>query len=157
MAKKSTKKAAKRSTKKKAAKRSAKPKPRAGARKGGGGRIVAKMIEHCRRLPGATEDIKWGDNLIFSVGGKMFAGFDTDGTDQFAFRCADEDFDRLVEVDGIIPAPYAAKFAWVKVLRTDALPERELRALLEQAHAIILSGLPKKKQEAIRTGGAAAR
>lgn len=158
MAKKAVKKKiTRKASTKKAAKRGAKPKARTGARKGGGGTVATKMIEFCRGLPGATEDIKWGDNLIFSVGGRMFAGFDTDGTDQFAFKCGDEDFDRLVEVDGVIPAPYAAKFGWVKVLRADALPVKEARALLENAHAIILACLPKTKQEAIRTAAGSAR
>jgi predicted DNA-binding protein (MmcQ/YjbR family) len=26
----------------------------------------------CKQLPGVTEDIKWGSDLCFSVGGKMF-------------------------------------------------------------------------------------
>jgi hypothetical protein len=30
-------------------------------------------IQHlCNQLPGVTEGIKWGDDLCFSVGGKMF-------------------------------------------------------------------------------------
>jgi predicted DNA-binding protein (MmcQ/YjbR family) len=30
-------------------------------------------MELCRSLPGVTEDVKWENDLIFSVGGKMFA------------------------------------------------------------------------------------
>ena len=26
----------------------------------------------CTSLPGVTEDIKWGNDLVFSVGGKCF-------------------------------------------------------------------------------------
>ena len=26
----------------------------------------------CRALPHVTEDIKWDDDLVFSIGGKMF-------------------------------------------------------------------------------------
>jgi predicted DNA-binding protein (MmcQ/YjbR family) len=26
----------------------------------------------CRQLPAVTEDIKWGHDLVFSIGGKMF-------------------------------------------------------------------------------------
>ncbi|KAA0215880.1 MAG: hypothetical protein DYG94_06915 [Leptolyngbya sp. PLA3] len=101
---------------------------------------------HCRSLVGVTEDIKWGDNLIFSVGGKMFAGFDTDGTRQFAFKCDDDDFDRLTEIDGIIPAPYSARFGWVKVMRRDALPPAQAKALLTRAHAVVAAGLSRKKR-----------
>jgi hypothetical protein len=33
------------------------------------------LVAFCRNLAAATEDIKWEDDLVFSVGGKMFAGF----------------------------------------------------------------------------------
>ena len=70
------------------------------------------LVEFCRGLPRATEDIKWGDDLIFSIGGKTFAGFDADGGKPFAFKCSDDDFDRLAAIPGIRPAPYAARFSW---------------------------------------------
>ncbi len=36
-------------------------------KRGGGDPLQA----FCRSLPGATEDIKWGKDLIFSVGGRV--------------------------------------------------------------------------------------
>jgi predicted DNA-binding protein (MmcQ/YjbR family) len=30
------------------------------------------IINICRELPSATEDIKWGDDLCFLIAGKMF-------------------------------------------------------------------------------------
>ena len=53
------------------------------------------LQDYCRSLPGATEDIKWGADLVFSVGGKMFAGFHADGGLPLGFPCSDEDFDAL--------------------------------------------------------------
>jgi len=56
----------------------------------------AKTLQaYCRSLPGATEDIKWGNDLVFSVGGKMFAGFDTEaeGLGGVGFPRSDDDFD----------------------------------------------------------------
>ena len=46
-----------------------KPPPKKAAR-----RPTDPLVAFCRSLPGATEDIKWEHDLIFSVGGKMFAG-----------------------------------------------------------------------------------
>lgn len=37
------------------------------------------LISFCRNLPKATEDIKWGKDLVFSVGNKMFAVFRSGG------------------------------------------------------------------------------
>jgi hypothetical protein len=44
------------------------------------------LVVFCRSLPGATEDVKWGKDLIFSVGGKMFAGFLLAGGDPIGFK-----------------------------------------------------------------------
>ena len=30
------------------------------------------LVAYCRTLPAATEDVKWDNDLVFSVGGKMF-------------------------------------------------------------------------------------
>ena len=31
------------------------------------------LREHCLSLPHATETVQWGDDLVFKIGGKMFA------------------------------------------------------------------------------------
>ena len=52
------------------------------------------LLAYCRSLPRATEDIKWGNDLIFSVGDKMFAGFSNTGKDAtFGCTVPAEDFD----------------------------------------------------------------
>ena len=33
---------------------------------------VEKLREVCLSLPGSTEDVKWGNDLCFSVGQKLF-------------------------------------------------------------------------------------
>lgn len=149
--------------KKKAAKKTAKKKGAAGTRTTGKSlekqesgakrassvgarRRAGSLADFCRDLPGATEDIKWGDNLIFSIGDKMFAGFEVDNEHEFAFKCDEEDFDRLIEREGVIPAPYAAKYGWVKVRKRGALPRAEAEGLLRKAHGLIAACLSTKKQ-----------
>ena len=68
----------------------------------------------CRALPGATEDVKWGNDLVFSVGGKMFAVVCLEPPHQISFKCAPEAFAELIEREGIIPAPYLARAMWVQ-------------------------------------------
>ena len=46
----------------------------------------------CRALPGVTEDIKWGSDLVFSVGGKMFVVVNTELPHQLKFKCTPETF-----------------------------------------------------------------
>jgi predicted DNA-binding protein (MmcQ/YjbR family) len=103
------------------------------------------LKDFCRSLTATTEDVKWGDNHCFSVGGKLYAGFDLDDEKTYAFLCDDEDFDRLTERPGIIPAPYSARFGWVRVT-APALSLAEASAQLTKAHALAAAKLSKKKQ-----------
>ena len=34
---------------------------------------IEQLRKYCLAFPGATEDVKWGSDLCFSVGAKMFA------------------------------------------------------------------------------------
>jgi predicted DNA-binding protein (MmcQ/YjbR family) len=107
------------------------------------------LITYLLSLPGVTEDIKWGDNLCLMVGGKMFAIFDCDSPDTFAFKCTPEEFDQLTERPNIIPAPYAARFHWVKVMRKGALKAAEAKKLVANARSLVLECLPTKKRAEI--------
>ncbi|MGE3109898.1 MAG: MmcQ/YjbR family DNA-binding protein [Phycisphaerales bacterium] len=108
------------------------------------------LVKFCRSLPYATSDIKWGDNLIFSIGGKIFAGFDTSASGYYSFKCTEQTFLRLIQKPGIVPAPYSARFFWVQVRRPRALTLPQARQLLREAYGIILAGLPKRTQTRLR-------
>jgi predicted DNA-binding protein (MmcQ/YjbR family) len=117
---------------------------------------AATLQEFCRALPGATEDIKWGADLVFSVGKKMFAAFSLDKGFPVGCKCTDLDFDRLVKQPGIIPAPYAARFGWVSMTNEKALGVKEAQALLRRSYELVLEGLPRKAREAIGGGPSSA-
>lgn len=107
---------------------------------------VFPLLEHCRSLPGTTEDIKWENDLVFSVGGKMYAAFDPAKPDTPSFKCDEFDFERLTTIDGIRPAAYLARARWVSLLRPDALSLDEIRDLLTKSHDLVLARLPKRVQ-----------
>src|SRR5438034_9286135 len=65
------------------------------------------LPDFCRSLPKATEDIKWGKDLVFSIGDKMFAVFDSNDLKKFSFKTTTEKFALLTSTDGIVPVPYA--------------------------------------------------
>jgi predicted DNA-binding protein (MmcQ/YjbR family) len=101
----------------------------------------------CKALPGATEDVKWGQDLCFCVGGKMFAAVNLDPPHQFSFKCTPERFSELVERVGMIPAPYAARHMWVQESELGATLERpELETLLRLAYELVAAKLPKSKR-----------
>jgi predicted DNA-binding protein (MmcQ/YjbR family) len=100
----------------------------------------------CLSLPHVTEDVQWGSDLLFRIGNKMFAVVALDaGTDhRMSFKCTPEVFAELTEREGIVPAPYVARYHWVALERFDALPERELKELIGNAYQLILEKLPRK-------------
>jgi predicted DNA-binding protein (MmcQ/YjbR family) len=97
-------------------------------------------------LKGATFDVKWGVDRIYSVGGKMFAAASPPGepAPHFSFKVSDIAFDILVEQGIAIPAPYLARAKWVQLVSPDALPARALKSYLAQAHALVAARLTKK-------------
>jgi predicted DNA-binding protein (MmcQ/YjbR family) len=113
---------------------------------------LTQLRQLCLSLPGATEQIQWGKDLVFKVGGKMFcvACTEPEGADILtSFKCDPETFAELTERDGIVPAPYLARAKWVGLERWDALEGREYRALVPRAYEIVRSALPKKTQASL--------
>lgn len=106
----------------------------------------------CLSLPNATENVQWGDDLVFKVGGKMFAVANLNRTqaNRLSFKCTPEKFAELTEVSGIIPAPYAARYHWVSVQSADALRVSEIEELIRHSHEMVFAKLPKKAQQALR-------
>lgn len=104
------------------------------------------LIEFCRTLPGATEDVKWGDNLVFSVAAKMFVVFQLPDGQPLSFKVEPLLFASLTEQDGIDPAPYLARHSWVLVRDLDVMPLVNLKDFITESHRQVASKLPKKKQ-----------
>lgn len=112
------------------------------------GITVAQLQALCSEWPGVTRDIKWSDNLVFSVGGKMFAMTHADGREggRLAFKVADERFLELTDQAGVIPAPYLARARWVSVTEPLRFTTAELSVLLLDAYATARAKLSKKAQ-----------
>jgi predicted DNA-binding protein (MmcQ/YjbR family) len=101
----------------------------------------------CRALTGVTEDIKWGSDLCFSVGGKMFAVVNTERPHTLAFKCTPETFGELIERDGIIPAPYMARAMWVQERSVgDVLDRHEMESLIKTSYELVAAKLPKSRR-----------
>ena len=107
---------------------------------------------YCLSLPHVTERIQWGNDLLFCIGGKMFAvaGLDAKYPTKLSFKCTPEKFAELVESEGIIPAPYVARYHWVALEDLDALSQRELKSLLKIAYQLVRDKLPRKVQAQLK-------
>lgn len=112
----------------------------------------SRIAAYCLSLPGATSDIKWEDMLTFCIGGKIFAGMKCDEPHAVGFKCDDLEFERLTKLEGIIPAPYSARFGWVRVVRDGALPRARLERLIRRSYDLVRSGLPARVQRALPAG-----
>ena len=105
-----------------------------------------KAKDVCRSFPGATQDIKWGAHVVFSVGEKMFMVTGADAPQDMSFKVEDERFLELTDRPGIIPAPYLARAKWVRVENPDALDDREAAELLRRSYELVFAKLTKKLQ-----------
>ena len=110
---------------------------------------IEEIREYCLSLPHVTEKVQWGNDLLFCIGGKMFAvvGIDAKHSVKMSFKCTPEKFAELIERKNIIPAPYVARYHWVGLEEFDALPKRELKDLLKTAHTLVRDKLPKKVKD----------
>lgn len=125
---------------------------------------IESVRKFCFSLPHVTEDVQWQSDLLFRIGNKMFAvaGLEPSSDHCLSLKCTPEKFAELTERDGIMPAPYVARYHWVALQRFDALPEPELKALLTKAYELVRDKLPKKiragleTQPAVRKPGAKA-
>lgn len=104
-------------------------------------------------FPHATEQVQWGYDLVFKIGGKMFAVTPLEPAPVvLSFKCSAEDFAELTERPGIIPAPYMARAQWVALEDMDALPAAEAKKLLRKSYDLVFAKLPKKTQKELAAG-----
>ena len=116
------------------------------------------LRELCLSFPGATEQIQWGSDLLFKVGGKMFAVAPLEPAPVcLSFKASPETFAELTERPNFIPAPYLARAQWVALETRDALPPQELARLLRESYEMVFAKLPRKTRETVSSAKPAAR
>jgi predicted DNA-binding protein (MmcQ/YjbR family) len=108
------------------------------------------LRKYCLSLAHTTEQVQWEDNLVFKVGGKMFAVAALEpGGHWLSLKCSLEDFADLIERPGIFPAPYLARAHWVALETPASLSISELEKSLTRARDLVFAKLPKKQQSTL--------
>ena len=104
----------------------------------------------CTALPAVTEDIKWGHDLVFSVGEKMFcvAVLDQSPT-SVSLKVPDEEFDEITARPGFRPAPYAAQYKWILIDDIRRLRKAEWVSYIRQSYELVKNNLPEKLKRKI--------
>lgn len=108
--------------------------------------IIQKI---CLSFPAVTEDVKWENNLCFSVGEKIFCLIDLNPPHNFTFKVRKEEFDELSVRDGFMPAPYLARASWVTVTNLSGLSKKELNSYIKGSYEMIKMKIPVKQKKAL--------
>ena len=110
----------------------------------------AQLRKFANSLPGATEQIQWGNDRVFKVGGKMFACSGIEKDSCYSFKVDDDRFLELTDQSGIVPAPYLARAKWVQIDPASCdMPNGEIRKLVRRSYELVFAKLTKKTQKEI--------
>ncbi|MBD1396275.1 MmcQ/YjbR family DNA-binding protein [Pontibacter sp. JH31] len=110
---------------------------------------IEALREICLGLPGVAEDVKWGADLCFLVGAKMFCVTGLEGEPGVSFKVGEDEFEELSASHAIIPAPYMARNKWVQVKAWDRLTRHEWESYVKQSYELVKAKLPKRIQKEI--------
>ncbi len=101
------------------------------------------------KLPHVVETEQWG-GLVFwvgdkAIGGKMFVMMNlTPGEMPVYYPAGQERMASLLELEGIVPAPYMARIHWVAVENWGVYRNTEWESEWRAAHALTYEKLPPK-------------
>jgi len=114
---------------------------------------IDSIRKYCLSLPYATENVQWGADLVFKVGGKMFTvvGLETVPA-QFSLKCTPEEFAELIEQEGISPAHYVARYHWVTIAGPDVLEAKEVKRLIQKSYELVWEKLTQKVRKGLQAG-----
>jgi len=111
---------------------------------------IESLRKFCLSLAGTTEQIQWGSNLLFKVGGKMYAVVALEPHNVWLSLKADEErFAELTERAGIIPAPYLARAKWIALETPETVRDEELKELVRTSYALVYAKLPGKTRASL--------
>jgi predicted DNA-binding protein (MmcQ/YjbR family) len=105
----------------------------------------------CGDWPGVTSSIKWEDDLVFSVAGKMFTVFCLRGPDRerLSFKVDPERFLELTDQPGIVPAHYMARAFWITIAEPERFKRAQIDVFVRHSYELVRAKLSKRQQAAL--------
>ena len=114
---------------------------------------IEDLQQICQKLKGVKEDIKWGHDLCFTIGEKMFCVTGLTGTPVSAsFKVKDEEFEELSQRPHFKPAPYVAKHKWVLCEDISKMKKKDLEFYVKQSYELVSAKLPVKLKKQLGVG-----
>ena len=74
----------------------------------------------------------------------MFCASGLEGPFGISCKVKKEEFVTLTETDGVIPAPYLARYHWISIQQADRFSPEEWAYYLRQSYHLVRDRLPKK-------------
>lgn len=110
-----------------------------------------------RGWPGVASAVKWDDDLVFTVCGKMFAVYCLHGPHRgrISFKVDAERFLELTDQPGIAPAAYMARAFWVSIAEPERFARAKIGEFVQRSYALVREGLSKRQQAALDQPAAA--
>jgi len=101
----------------------------------------------CSGWPGVSSRIKWEDDLVFAVAGKMFAVSCLRGPDRerLSFKVDAEHFVDICARSGIVPAHFAARGFWVTIVEPERFTAGDLGDYVRHSYELVRAGLNQKQ------------
>lgn len=110
---------------------------------------IEDLRQICMSLPHATEDIKYGTDLCFSIGNKIFCGTRIEGAFRTGIKCLESDFADLIEREGIVPMPRLSTTFWIRIEKENALTQAEWMHYVQISYDLVLQGMSKKIKQSL--------
>src|SRR5688572_21540471 len=108
---------------------------------------LEELRSHCMAKPGATEDYPWGD-IVWKVGGKMFAGTGGDG-EKLGVKSTLDKQAALIQHPDIEVAQYVGKHGWVTItVRSRETLDLALE-LIDESYDMVVEKLPKSRRPVV--------
>lgn len=109
---------------------------------------LAAFREYCLTKPGATEETPFGpDNLVFKVGGKMFALASLEAVPpRVNLKCDPERaLDLRDRYESVQPGYHMNKRHWNTIEFTGEISAAEILRMIDHSYELVCAALPKKR------------
>ena len=105
------------------------------------------IVAYCLAKAGAELDEPWESDLVAKVGGKIFAFLGSGGLGVKCGRDADEAAELRLRYPGSVAvSAYIGRYGWNRVELDGAIPDDELRELVDASYDAVVAKLPKAKR-----------
>jgi predicted DNA-binding protein (MmcQ/YjbR family) len=108
-----------------------------------------------KNWPGVASAVKWDNELVFTVSGKMFAVYCLHGAHRgrISFKVEAERFLELTDQPGIAPAAYMARAFWVSIAEPDRFARKKIGEFVRHSYELVHASLSRRLQAALAKSG----